>query len=79
MYKQQFARFTHVISNIDDDGNKDILEDSFFEKGTHLLVTGILRGNVFVPKVYKDTGFEAILKIVLKENGTLDYLLRKSE
>lgn len=79
VYKQQFARFTHVISNIDDDGNKDILEDSFFEKGTHLLVTGILRGNVFVPKVYKDTGFEAILKIVLKENGTLDYLLRKSE
>ena len=79
VYKQQFARFTHIISNIDDDGNKDILEDSFFEKGTHLLVTGILRGNVFVPKVYKDTGFEAILKIVLKEDGTLDYFMRKSE
>ena len=79
VYKQQFARFTHVISNTDDDGNKDILEDSFFEKGTHLLVTGILRGNVFVPKVYKDTGFEAILKIVLKDDGTLDYFMRKSE
>lgn len=79
VYKQQFARFTHIISNVDDDGNKDILEDSFFEKGTHLLVTGILRGNVFVPKVYKDTGFEAILKIILKEDGTLDYFMRKSE
>ena len=79
VYKQQFARFTHIISNIDDDGNKDILEDSFFEKGTHLLVTGVLRGNVFVPKVYKDTGFEAILKIILKEDGTLDYFMRKSE
>ena len=79
VYKQQFARFTHIISNIDEEGNKDILEDSFFEKGTHLLITGILRGNIFIPKVYKDTGFESILKIVLKPDGTLDYLLRKSE
>lgn len=79
VFKQQFARFTHVISNIDEDGNKDILEDSFFEKGTHLLITGILRGDIFIPKVYKDTGFESILKIVLKSDGTLDYLLRKSE
>ena len=79
VYKQQFARFTHIISNIDEEGNKDILEDSFFEKGTHLLITGILRGNIFIPKVYKDTGFESILKIILKPDDTLDYLLRKSE
>lgn len=79
VFKQQFARFTHVISNIDEEGNKDILEDSFFEKGTHLLITGILRSDIFVPKVYKDTGFDSILKIVLKSDGTLDYLMRKSE
>ena len=79
VFKEQFARFTHVISQMDDDGNKDVLEDSFFEKGTHLLVTGILRGEIFIPKVYKDTGFEAILKIVLKDDGSLDYLLRKSK
>jgi len=78
IFKQQFARYSHVISNETEDG-KDILEDSFFEKGTHLLITGILRGEVFSPKVYKNTGFDAILKIELNEDGTLKGLLRKSE
>lgn len=79
VFKQQFARYTHVISTVDDDGEKDVLEDSFFEKGTHLAVTGIKRGEIFIPKVYKSTGFDAILKIVLDTNGQVDYLLRKSE
>lgn len=78
VFKQQFARYSHIISN-EVDGEKDILEDSFFEKGTHLLVTGVLRGEIFAPKVYKNTGFDAILKIVLNEDGTLKGLLRKSE
>ena len=36
-------------------------------------------GQVFVPKVYKNTGFDAILKVVLNSDGTLKGLLRKSE
>ena len=79
IFKQQFARFAHVISEQDEDGDKNILEDSFFEKGVHLLITGVLKGDVFTPKTYKDTGFESILRIMLKEDGSLDYLLRKSE
>jgi hypothetical protein len=79
VFKQQFARYSHVITSEDAEGEKDILEDSFFEKGTHLVVTGILRGEVFVPKVYKNTGFDAILKVVLNSDGTLKGLLRKSE
>ena len=79
VFKQQFAHYTHVISEIGDDGEKNILEDSFFEKGTHLMVTGIKRGEIFVPKVYKETGFDAILKIVLSDSGDLDHLERKSE
>ena len=79
IFKQQFARYSHVISTESEDGEKDILEDSFFEKGTHLVVTGVLRGEVFCPKVYKNTGFDAILKMVLDENGALKGLLRKSE
>lgn len=79
VYKQQFARYDRTISNVDDEGEKDILEDSFFEKGTHLLVTGIVRDEIFIPKVYKDTGFDAILKIVLNNKGELDCLMRKSE
>jgi glucosamine-6-phosphate isomerase len=49
-----------------------------FEKGTHLVVTGIKRGEIFIPKVYKNTGFDAILKAVLNDQGQVDYLVRKS-
>jgi len=77
VFKQQFARYSHVIAS--EDADNDIIEDSFFEKGTHLVVTGILRGEVFVPKVYKNTGFDAILKIELNKDSTLKQLLRKSE
>ena len=78
VYKQEFARYSHKISEIDEDGNKDILEDSFFEKGTFLAITGILKDDTFYPKVYKDTGFDAILKVELDENGQVACLIRKS-
>ncbi len=77
--KQVFAQFIHTISDVDEEGNKVILEDSFFEKGTFLAVTGILKGSVFVPKTYKTTGFDSILKIVLDKDGNLDYLMAKGK
>ena len=79
VFKQQFARYAHTLSETDDDGNKTILENSFFDKGTFLAVTGILKGDTFIPKVYRNTGFDAILKIVLDNDGNLDYLMRKAE
>lgn len=79
VFKQQFARYAHTLSETDEEGNKTVLENSFFDKGTFLAVTGILKGDTFIPKVYKSTGFDPILKIVLNEDGTLDYLMRKAE
>jgi DNA polymerase-3 subunit alpha len=79
VFKQQFAHYAHTLSETDEEGNKTVLENSFFDKGTFLAVTGILKGDTFIPKVYKNTGFDPILKIVLQEDGSLDYLLRKSE
>ena len=69
VYKNLFASFMSVVSDIDESGEKDIEQDSFFEKGVHLLVTGIQRGMTFVPKTYKSTGRKSILKIVLDEDG----------
>ena len=43
-----------------------------------MVVTGIKRGEIFIPKVYKNTGFDAILKAVLNDQGQVDYLVRKS-
>lgn len=79
VFKQQFARYAHTLSETDEEGNKTVLENSFFDKGTFLAVTGVLKGDTFMPKTYRSTGFDPILKIVLQPDGTLDYLMRKAE
>ena len=67
VYKDLYSTFVAVIGDINENGEKDIEQDSFFEKGVHLLVTGIQRGATFIPKVYKNTGRQAIERIVLDD------------
>ena len=69
LYKDLFATFVAV-----DEENE---QDSFFEKGTHLLVTGIQRGATFVPKTYKSTGRKSILKINVDDEGNFAGLEEK--
>jgi hypothetical protein len=69
-YKQQFAKYDKVIT----DEEEEVIQDSFFEKGVHLKITGILRDHMFIPKVYKKVGVEPIEKINLNDNGEFDYL-----
>ena len=63
VYKDLYSTMVAVI------GEENVEQDSFFEKGIHLLVTGVQRGSTFIPKVYKSTGHKAIMKINL-EVGT---------
>ena len=77
VYKDLYATFVNVIGEVNEAGDKVIEQDSFFEKGVHLLVTGIKRGSTFVPKVYKSTGRKAILKINVDENGNFAGLEEK--
>lgn len=79
IYKDLFSTFMAVVGDVDESGEKDIEQDSFFEKGVHLLVTGIQRGMTFVPKVYKNTGRKSILKIVLDEEGDFVELEEKKD
>lgn len=79
VYKGLFALYNQTIADLDAAGNKVIEEESFFDKGTHLLVTGIQRGATFVPKVYKSTGRRAILKIVLDEQNHFVRFEEKNE
>lgn len=71
LYKDLYATFVAT--------SEEIEQDSFFEKGVHLLVTGIQRGATFVPKVYKNTGRKSILKINLDENGNFKNLEEKKD
>lgn len=78
IYRNQFSKFDHTISYFDDDGNKVVSQKSFFKKGTFLVITGIKRGDVFVPKVYKQTKIDPILKITF-ENGEVLAETKESE
>lgn len=77
VYKDLFALYNQTLSSIEGE-DKTIIQDSFFEKGTHLLVTGVQRGVVFVPKVYKNIKRRPIMKINLKD-GHFSSLEEKKE
>ena len=79
VYKNLFALYNQDIINIDADGNKIVEEESFFEKGVHLLVTGIQRGSTFVPKVYKNLKRRAIMKISLDDQRNFMRFEEKNE
>lgn len=58
LYKDLFAFYANEMNG-----------PSFFEKGTHLLITGISRGSVFIPKVYKNMNRKSLVKINIGDNG----------
>ena len=63
LYKQQFAKYIHKSNLKEGDEGYKANEVDFFEKGTHLAITGIKRGDMFLPKVYKRSGIHEILKV----------------
>ena len=73
LYNRQFSLYDRVIFNNDDD-SKVIEEDSFLSKGTFLLITGIKRGDVFIPKVYKKDNLKPIYQINLSPDGGYELL-----
>ena len=76
VYKDLFALYNHAYAALDENGNI-IEETSFFDKGTHLMITGILRGDTFIPKVYRSTRIKPILRIILDENNNFVRLEEK--
>jgi len=67
VYRSQFSKYDQVLSTVADDGTKNLIQESFFKKGTHLMVTGIKRGDMFIPKVYKEIGIAPILMIEIED------------
>lgn len=62
LYKDLFAYYANETNGA-----------SFFEKGTNLLITGISRGAVFIPKVYKNMNRKSLVKIVIHSNGQITF------
>ena len=75
VYKDLYSTMVQVLGK--ENENSDDYQDSFFEKGVNLIITGIQRGVTFIPKVYKNTGYQSIMKINLDDNGDLVNLEEK--
>lgn len=69
IWKNMFSLYDQTLTD-PSTTEKTIIQDSFFEIGTHLMLTGMKRGNGFALKKYKNTGVpDTIMRIQLVEDG----------
>ena len=61
--KEYFALFDKQISARGDDGNKHIIEKSWFNRGSMIIVQGIRMDDMFVSKKYASSGGHQLYKI----------------
>jgi DNA polymerase-3 subunit alpha len=73
VWAAQFTKYDKQISVKQDDGKKKIMERSWFTRGNKLLITGIRRGDVFIPKVYKSGQYQEPFLLIkeIDDNGEL--------
>ena len=64
VWKSQFSAWDKRIFMKLDNGKKKVLENSWFTRGTKLIITGIKRENTFIPKKYKNTEWPLFEKII---------------
>ena len=69
--KEYFNLFDKQISERGADGVKHVVEKSWFNRGSMIMVTGIRRGDEFIPKKYASTPSHQLYKIELLNDGIL--------
>lgn len=58
-YDGAFVHYNKQVSVVDEEsGKKKVVEKSWFDRGTKLLITGIRRGDTFFPKRYFDSVYQ---------------------
>lgn len=74
--KEYFSLFDKRISERGIDGVKHIIEQSWFEKGSMIMVQGIRNGDTFISKKYKNAGMPHQLYKIDKVDETGDIAIR---
>lgn len=70
--KEYFALFDKQISARGKDGTKHVIEKSWFNRGNMLIITGMRRGDEFIPKKYASTQGHQLYRITeVKADGSL--------
>lgn len=76
IYQSQFAKYDKQISQKLPDGKKKVLEKSWFSRGNKLLITGIRRGDSFIPKLYQRSIYKEPIILINKIDGDKMTLIR---
>lgn len=79
-YKGQYGFYSKEIATKDPVTNKkEVLEKSWFKRGNMLLVTGIRRGEYFIPKKYKDSIYNHTVQIITScdDKGYLELISKR--
>lgn len=69
--KTYMSIYDKQISTINPDGTKTVVERSWFNRGQMIMVQGIRRGELFIPKKYSSTPSERLYHIDAINNGSL--------
>ena len=68
---EYFSMFDKQISERGEDGVKHVVEKSWFNRGSMIMVLGIRRGDEFVPKKYSSTPGHQLYKVDEMKNNIL--------
>ena len=71
--KGQYAHYNRRLSQLNEKGEKKVIEDPWFKRGTLLIVSGIRDGDTFRILNYSDTIFQHTTERILEvhPDGTL--------
>ncbi|MBD9054326.1 MAG: DNA polymerase III subunit alpha [Holdemanella biformis] len=73
MNRDYYAMYNRRISEVQKDGTKKVIEQSWFSKGTLVVLQGIRRGDSFFLKNYKRSAYHQLYKITeIHSNGTVE-------
>ncbi len=75
-YAGAFSHYAKQISQTNEDGKKQVLEKSWFGRGTKLLVSGFRRGNNFIPRVYKNSIYRHTVVLIEDIDGQGNLILQ---
>ena len=76
---EYFAMFDKQISARGADGVKHVVEKSWFNRGSMIMVTGLRRGDNFIPKRYASTPGHQLYKITaIYPNGNIELKSERS-
>lgn len=81
VWQNQFVKYDKQISEVGADGKKHVVEKSFFSRGNKVMFIGIRRDNMFIPKIYKSSGYESPIALItdISECGNLKFRFNRTE